>query len=157
MLIYPAIDLYLKILNEEADIVIVNGDISLYQNAQTGEEVISYKSNFFTRLKEGQDYEPEARFDIEMFIHTIIPEINTDGDETGRLKIHGIVPVYNGVECVTLFAPEEIASAVESSYEPGMTVNFDGDIINSRIEHVTEIPMLIGKPKKKITYENKTK
>ena len=140
---------------EEADKVVVNGDFNLYQSAQTGEEIVRYKSNYFTRLKADAEMEPVAKFDVEAFIHNIVPEVNTEGEETGRLKVHCIIPVYNGVECMTLIAPEEITGAIENAYEPGMTVNFEGEIINSRIEHVTEIPMLIGKPKKKVTYENK--
>ena len=140
----------------EADKVKVNGDLNLYTSVQSGANIVGFKSNFFNRVKPNEDFEQKAEFSVEVFISSIIPELNTDGDETGRILVKGWVPTYNGIEPITLVAADEVGSAVESTFEPGQTVEFTGDIINNKIETITEIPMAIGKPKKKVktTYKN---
>ena len=139
----------------EADKVRVSGDLNLYTSAQSGANIVGFKSNFFNRVKANEEFEQKAEFSVETFISSIIPEVNTDGDETGRILVKGWVPTYNGIEPITLVAEDDIASAVESTFEPGQTVEFMGDIVNNRIETVTEIPMAIGKPKKKVKVDYK--
>ena len=140
----------------EADKVRVSGDLNLYTNAQSGANMVGFKSNFFNRVKPNDEFEQKAEFSVEVFISSILPEIDTEGEETGRVLVKGWVPTYNGIEPITLVAAEDIGAAVENTFEPGQTVEFNGDIINSRIKTVTEIPMVIGKPKKKekIDYKN---
>lgn len=139
----------------EADKVKVNGDLNLYTSVQSGANIVGFKSNFFNRVKSNEDFEQKAEFSVEVFISSIIPETNTDGEETGRILVKGWVPTYNGIEPITLVAADDIGSAVESTFEPGQTVEFMGDIVNNRIETVTEIPMAIGKPKTKTKVEYK--
>lgn len=139
---------------EEADRVKVNGDINVY-TGQNG-TIVGYKSNFFNRLKNPEDFVPKAEFAIEVFINSITPEMNTDGEETGRIVVNGWTVTYAGVEPVKLFAEDDIASAVDSTFEPGQTVAFYGDVINHRVEKRTEIPVVIGKPRVEIktSYKN---
>lgn len=139
---------------DEADRVRVNGDINIY-TGQNGTNV-GYKSNFFNRLKNPDELESKAEFSIEMFISSIVPEVNTDGEETGRIVVSGWTITYAGAEPVKLIAEGEIANAVDSTFEPGQTVEFYGDVINNRIEKVTEIPVAIGKPRRKVetSYKN---
>lgn len=143
---------------EEADRVRVSGDINPYRSNNTKEEVINYKSNFFSRITT-DDYEPKAEFTMEMFIEAIIPEMNSDG-ETGRILVKGWLPTYNGIEPVVLIADndteDQIASAIESTFEPGQTVKFFGDAVNNRVVKTINIPVAIGKPKQQIktTYKN---
>lgn len=139
----------------EADKVRVSGDLNLYTSAQSGANIVGFKSNFFNRVKANEEFEQRAEFSVEVFISSIIPEVNTEGDETGRVLVKGWVPTYNGIEPITLVAADDIGSAVESTFEPGQTVEFMGDIVNNRIETVTEIPMAIGKPKKKVKVDFK--
>ena len=141
---------------EDADKVRVNGDINLYRS-QNGNDVVSYKSNFFSRVVEFDDTNtPCAEFEVEMFISSILPEMDKEGEETGRLIVSGWVPTYNGIEPIKLIADEEVASAVDSTFEPGQTVTFYGNIVNSRVETITEIPVAIGKPRRevKVSYKN---
>lgn len=133
---------------EEADRVKVNGDLNIY-TGQNG-TIVGYKSNFFNRLKNPEEFEPKAEFAVEVFVSSITPEMNSDGDETGRIIVNGWTATYAGIEPVKLVAEGDIASAVDSTFEPGQTVEFYGDIINSRIEKVAEIPVAIGKPRKKV-------
>lgn len=139
---------------EEADKVRVTGDLNIY-TGQNG-VVVGYKSNFFNRIKNPDEFEPKTEFAVEMFISSIVPEVNTEGDETGRVIVSGWVPTYAGVEPLKLYAEGEVASEVESSFEPGQTVEFYGEMVNSRVETVRDIPVKIGKPRKEVktTYKN---
>lgn len=143
-----------KVGEEQADKVRVSkGDLNLF-TGKDGREQVGYKANFFNRVT--GTYTPHAEFDAEMFISSMTPEMDRDGDETGRLIVKGWTVTFSGVEPLTLVAPKEIANAVESTFEIGQTAEFFGDIINSRIEKITEIPVAIGKPKQKVetSYKN---
>lgn len=131
---------------ENATKVIVNrGELNLYHDRQTGASRVGFKNNFFNRFN-GEDFEPHAKFSVEMFINSMMPEMDQSGEETGRLVVTGWVPTYNGIEQVKLIAPEEIASDVQDGFELGQTVDFSGEIISGRAIAV-EIPVKIGKPK----------
>lgn len=130
----------------EADKVRVAGDLNLYHSDQADMDAVGYKSNFFNRVM--NQYEPKAEFEVEMFISSIVPEISTDGEETGRALIKGWVPQYDtGIEPLTLVAPTDLADQISSLLEPGQTTRFFGDIINSRVVITREIPVAIGKPR----------
>jgi hypothetical protein len=139
---------------EEADKVRVNGDLNIY-TGQNG-TIVGYKSNFFKRLRNPEEFEPKAEFAVEVFVSSIAPEMNSDGDETGRIVVNGWTATYAGVEPVKLVAEGDIASAVDGTFEPGQTVEFYGDVVNSKVEKVTEIPVAIGKPRRKVetSYKN---
>lgn len=139
---------------DEADRVRVSGDLNIF-TGQNGTSV-GYRGNFFNRLKNPDEFNPKAEFSVEAFINSIAPEVNTDGDETGRVIVSAWIPTYNGIEPIKLIAEGEIANAVDSTFEPGQTVEFYGDVINNRIEKVTEIPVAIGKPRRKVetSYKN---
>ena len=138
---------------EGADRVRVNGQLAPF-TTQQGADTMGYRASFFTRVTD--NYDPHAEFEVELFIQAIVPETNTEGEETGRMLVKGWMPTYNGIEPVELVAEGEIASQVESIFEPGQTATFYGDIINSRVTKVTEIPVAIGKPKQRreTTYKN---
>lgn len=144
---------------DNADYIRVNGQLNPYRG-QNGNEIIGYRGSFFNRIRNVENIEPEATFEVEMFIQSIVPEMGKDADgemgETGRLKITGWVPTYNGIEPVDLIVPEDLASACEDTYEPGQTVEFYGDIINNSVEETIEKPVAFGKPKKEVrrTYIN---
>lgn len=141
---------------DEADRVRVSGDLNIYTGVMDGVTRVGYKSNFFNRLKNPDELDPKAEFNIEIFINSIAPEVNTDGEETGRVIVSGWTVTYNGIEPVKLIADGDVASAVDSTFEPGQTVEFYGDIINNKIEKITEIPVAIGKPRRKVetSYKN---
>lgn len=139
---------------DEADKVRVRGDINLFRG-QDGRDQVGYKSNFFSRITNG-NYEPHAEFEVEAYISSITPEMDKDGDETGRVIVKGWSVTYQGVEPITMIAPKDLADAVENTFDVGQTALFYGDIVNSRIEKITDIPVAIGKPKQRIetTYKN---
>ena len=134
---------------ENADRVHVNGQFNTYRT-QDGKEVATYQSNFFTRLSRPLD--PKREFSAEIFVKSVSPEVNADGEETGRLKIKGISPNYNGIDILEIFVPEDLASDVENVIEVGGTTEVWGDIVNARVEK--KIPVAIGKPKTETSFVN---
>lgn len=145
--------------DDAADVIRASGQLNPYRG-KNGNEIIGYRGSYFNRIRNRENIEPEAYFETEMFIQSIVPEMGKDADgemtETGRLKITGWVPTYNGIEPVDLIVPEDLADACENTYEPGQTVEFYGDIINNSIEEIIEKPVAFGKPKKEVhrTYIN---
>ena len=144
---------------DNADYIRANGQLNPYRG-QNGNEIISYRGSFFNRIRNVENVVPEANFEVEIFIQSITPEMGKDADgemsETGRLKISGWMPTYNGIEPVDLIVPEDLADACDNTYESGQTVEFYGDIINNSIEETIEKPVAFGKPKKEVhrTYIN---
>ena len=140
---------------EAADLVKVSGDINPFRNQNSGEEVISYKTNFFKRLRADEEYNPHAEFSVELFISAMVPEMNAEG-ETGRLLVKGWMPTYNGIEPLALVVESDLVADIEAAFEPGQTVKFYGDVVNNRIVKTREIPVAIGKPRieTKTTYIN---
>lgn len=145
--------------DDAADVIRADGQLNPYRG-QNGKEIVGYRGSFFNRIRNKANVEPEATFETEMFIQSMVPEMgkNADGEmsETGRLKLSGWVPTYNGIEPIDLIVPEDLADACENIYEPGQTVEFYGDIINNSIEETIEKPVAFGKPKKEVrrTYIN---
>lgn len=129
--------------DDEADIVRVTGQINPYRSRNNGNEIISYNGKFFTRIKKNQEVEPKAEFEVELFIKSLVPEMK-DGEETGRYKIIGWMPTYNGIEPMELIVPEELASAVEDNYEPKQTAKFYGNIVQNVTYTTIEKPMAFG-------------
>ena len=128
---------------DEADRVRTSGKINLFRS-QNGNEIVGYTSNFFNRIKANQDVTPKAEFEVEMYIKSLIPEVNKDGEETGRYKIIGWVPVYEGIEPLELIVPEELADIVGGTYEPKQTARFYGDIVQNVTYETIERPMAFG-------------
>ena len=129
---------------DEADRVRTSGQINLFRSNNNGNEIVSYTSNFFNRIKSNQDYEPKAEFEVEMYIKTLVPEMNKDGEETGRYKIVGWIPTFNGIEPLELFVPEELADVVSNTYEPKQTARFYGEIVQNVTYETIERPMAFG-------------
>lgn len=135
---------------ENADYVYVgSGQFNTYRNPNNGQDTVSYQSNFFTRAKVR---EPKREWKAEMFILKKIPEMDNTGEETGRLKIRGIAPNYNGIDIIDFVVPKDLADQVDGLLEIGTTFVIYGDIVNSRVEKKVE--MLIGKPRTEYEYKN---
>ena len=129
---------------DEADRVKTSGQINLFRSNNNGNEIVSYTSNFFNRIKPNQDYEPKAEFEIEMYIKSLVPEMNKEGEETGRYKIVGWIPTFNGIEPLDLIVPEELADQVSSIYEPKQTARFCGNIVQNVTYKTIERPAAFG-------------
>lgn len=109
-------------------------------------------TNFVNRLNPTDEFNPRAEFEVEAFVKAVIPEIKNE-DETGRVKLQGIIPVYGGkVIPFEFLVTEEGSDYVDSNYEAGNTVKVYGDIVNFKEKKVVVEEVAFGKPKEKITY-----
>lgn len=144
---------------DDADAVqILAGDFAPF-TGRNGQTAVGYRASFVNRVEKNSDkYRPHAEFDIETYVKNIIPEVDKEGNETGRVIVNGWFVEYSGIEPVTFVAPatdedgNEIASAILETYHAGDTVKYFGDIVNQRIEK--KIPIAIGKPRTVTSYVN---
>ena len=91
-----------------------------------------YTTNFINRVEMGDDFNPTATFKVEVYIQALVPEIKNE-EETGRLIIKGLVPLYGGkvVPQEFVVANEKAVAYIEQNYETGSTVKLKGNIVNS--------------------------
>jgi hypothetical protein len=108
-------------------------------------------TNFVNRVGAGDQFNPRAEFEVEIFVKSVVPEIRND-EETGRVKVNAIIPVYGGkVIPFDFMVSEEGAEFVSDNYEVGCTTRVYGDIVNFKEVKETEVAVAFGKPQKKIT------
>ena len=134
-----------------------SGQLNPYHSAQSNNDVLGYRTSFIT-VSNREEFEPKAQATVELYIKAIVPEVDKEGNETGRMLVKGWMPTYNGIEPLTLIAPVEdgIADSIGDVFQSGDTATFYADVINNRVEVVKEIPVRLGKPKieKTVTYTN---
>lgn len=108
-------------------------------------------TNFVNRLSAGDEFNPRAEFEVEIFVKSVVPEMKND-DETGRVKVNAIIPVFGAkVIPFEFMVSQEGAEFVADNYEVGCTTKVFGDIVNFKEVKETEVPVAFGKPQKKIT------
>ena len=156
---------------EEADLIKVekpynpkytNGTIKLneFVNEAGLRSNVQISVNNFSRVgvDELEDNPPKAKFDIEVVVDSVVPEIK-DEMETERaiLKAYTVVnergkPLMIPLEFVI---HEDGADFVLNTYQKGDTVRIFGDIINKKNVQRIEIETGFGKNKveEKVTYE----
>lgn len=136
---------------DNATRVSFTGDMNPYVN-RNGKEVVTYRASFLNRYAgDPEEMESKAEFEVEMFIESIVPEIDHER-ETGNVLIKGQVPSYgNGINPITLKVPRELRSAIERTFHPGQTAKFYGDAVNNRVTETREIPVAIGRPRTETT------
>ena len=162
----PAWDGMVTVMNEyksiadvgidSADRVRVSrGTFNTYKN-QNGQDVVTYQSNFFNRID--RELNPERFFAAEVFIKAKSWEVDSEGNETGRLKIRGIAPNYNGIDILDMVAPKEqngndnFAVDADNLFEIGTTFMINGQIVNSRVEKKAHAAL--GTIKGEVEYKN---
>ena len=156
---YPAIETIMNNyhsvadVGEEADIVHCNGTISTYTDPDTRKTSIGYSSNFFSRVK--REPAPKAEFSVELFVETIIPETINE-EETGRIKVKGWMPTYNGIEPVEVIGNKDLADDLVDYLEPQGTYEFWGNIISTQKVEKKIKAAGIGAAKEdiRVTYKN---
>jgi len=142
---------------EEADTVRISGAKLVvndwYNPAGVLQSPVKISTNFINRLKAGDEFNPKAEFEVEVFIHKIIDEIDKKTNElTGRKLICGLVPIYDGkVAPMDFVVDKDLVDAVVSTYEAGQTIKIYGDLHNSSITTTKVIAVAIGKPKETVS------
>lgn len=117
---------------EGADRVrITSGKITMntYPSKTTG-QIVSFPritASFVSRIKK-EDCKPQATFSTELYVGQVTPEVDTDGVETGRLKVKSVIPMYGGkVEVVPFVAVAPgVVNAISSYWHEGDTVKASG-------------------------------
>lgn len=107
-------------------------------------------TNFINRVDETKGYNPRAEFSVEMFFKSIKREVK-NGEETGRLLVEGIIPMYGGAVVPITFVVDD-ADAVdylETNYEAGKTGKIWGELINT-VEITKKEEKGFGKAKEKV-------
>lgn len=115
------------------DFVRINGSLKMneYPSKRTG-EIVSFPrvtASFVNKVKP-DDYKPEATFSVEFVVVGADYELNKDGEETNRYRIHGVVPQYNNaVDVFQFFAvSKNVIDAVSSYWAIGDTVSAIGKL-----------------------------
>ena len=122
---------------EAADRIHTNANFETYRN-QNGQDVTTYSAQFFTRINRALD--PKRKFNTEVFVKAKSWEVNSNGEETGRLKIRGIAPSFKGIDIIDMIAPvsseldPNFAQSADSVFEVGSTYGIQGIVVNSRVE-----------------------
>lgn len=142
-------------MNMATKVRVGNGNLSKNEFYFSDEFVsnVQFSANFFNRVDE-DEISSKAEFEIECYFEKIRKEFKK-GEETGRILIEGIVPLYGGKVVPMEFVAEgEIAEHIEDNFEIKKTGLIWGDIINI-VEHTTVKKHGFGKDKEdvKINYK----
>lgn len=87
-------------------------------------------------IKTGDTFNPRATFKIDVYLESKKSETNSEGDETGRYLLSGLVPAYNGSMYRFSFVTAEgdPSTYVNDLYDVGQTVYLEGKIMAIRQE-----------------------
>lgn len=123
---------------EEADVVVVTGGkigVNDYKGRDGQmKESVQISANFINRARNAEELAMrEAKATVEMFITSIINEVNREGDETGRAIVRGLVPVYGGkvIPLELVVEAGKKAEYVTSNYERGNTILAHIKLVNT--------------------------
>ena len=87
--------------------------------------------SFFTL---GASEDPKAVFTCGINIRSIKEEVNSDGEETGRLLVEGAIEQYNRWDILTFIAESQQAvDYIKANWEKGDTVSISGRIVGKTI------------------------
>jgi len=87
--------------------------------------------SFFTL---GASEDPKAVFTCGINIRSIKEEVNSDGEETGRLLVEGAIEQYNRWDILTFIAESQQAvDYIRANWEKGDTVSISGRIVGKTI------------------------
>jgi hypothetical protein len=141
---------------EEADKVrVTQGRIGINEYYGQDDKLRSFpqiNTNFVNRLTATDEFSPRAEFEVEVFVKSVVPEVKNE-EETGRVKLNAIIPVYGGkVIPFEFLVSQDGSEYVQDNYEVGNTVLVYGDIVNFKETKRVEQAVAFGKPKEKITY-----
>lgn len=111
------------------------------------------QGRFINRLKETDTYTPRAEYDVEGIVGSVRAEIKNE-EETGRMIIQLLVPTFNGAVELEFVAPAEYQDYIQTSFEPNMTVNLYGNILNFSEKTVIKEAGGFGEDKSKEKWTN---
>lgn len=118
-------------------------NLFLPQGAQEVVSTIKINSNFFTKITNEANYNPEASFSVTTCILKMEDEIRNE-EETGRLIVTGALIGYADKAEIVRFVVEEKANIdfITSHWKVGDTVRIGGDL--RFIEEIVEQEQEVG-------------
>ena len=148
----------------EPSILTCQGELTLNEFKTQGGELVSnirINGKFAPSRFKGEisTFEPKAKFDIEGIVYkTTKPELDKEGEETGRLTIDIYVPNYKGAIVPLTFVTDPSLSQtnkdyIEENFVKGASINIYGDMINKSKKTERVIEAGFGEPKVETTYE----
>lgn len=114
-------------------------------------------AKFVNRLKAGEVFEPQAKFNLEIAVAGTKEEVRNN-EETGRLILKGyIVNFQDQKDDFKKIYPFDFivenptsVKYVQNNYEKGQTVKIHGDIVNSKIVTKRLVEVGFGDPQEEI-------
>lgn len=149
-------DKALKESGVEPTKVRIRGELSLneyYNDADILQSQLQVRGVFLNRVKEDQEFNPHAKYDIEGIVIKSIAE-TIDEEETGRQKVTVLIPTYNNALPVEFVSRPEDGEYIADNFETGTSVNLYGKIVNFSKKVEKEIEAGFGENKIETKYEN---
>lgn len=120
-----------------------NGKITMNEYYSQGGNLVKFPriTASFVNIINKENCAPKATGTVEMVVAKTFPELNKDGEETGRLILTGIVPKYGDkVEIIDFICESpSVISVVEDNWETGKTVRASVRLnFAQRVETVTK-------------------
>lgn len=120
-------------------------------NIRTGFEV---EANFINPPR--SDMDEGAHFELSGVVMNRIPELDTNGEETGRLKVKFAIVGYNGrVDVIDLIAQDNAATFIQSNWNDGDTVDLTGAININQSTKTWYEEQGFGEPIKRVRTETR--
>lgn len=85
----------------------------------------------FKQATDSSPFDPRATFKVDVYINALTPDTDENGEETGKLRVEGLVPVYDdSVYKITFvaYADDNAAKYVSENYAVKDTVTLEGDL-----------------------------
>lgn len=104
---------------------------------------VQLRANYVSRVT--GEFKPRAEFDVECYFQSIEEEKDANGVSTGRVKVEGIVPIYQGaVIPITFFSTEDktygdIGQYLLQNYKAGKTGAIGGHISCKIVSNTTQV------------------
>ena len=98
-----------------------------------------------------ESFNPKAEFTLDAYIETLRPEVDKEGDETGRALIEAVVPLYGGsASKMTLVGSPDngVSDFILSNWTAGNTYLMRGDLVKLRKETIQAAPAVASFGKK---------
>ena len=139
---------------EAADKIRTTAQFNTYQNSN-GANAVSYQASFFSR---SDNFNPQRTFSAECYIMSTSREVDSEGNETGRVNVKAISPNFAGIDILEMVAPKSneldpnFGESVYDTLEVGATYKIEGEVVNSRVEK--KAVAAFGKVRGDVDYKN---
>ena len=87
----------------------------------------------FKKASGDQPFSAHSRFEVEIYINELTPELDEMGEKTGRASLVGLIPVYDqSMLQIKFVAPAEdgVADYIMKNYAVSDTVHVNGVLVN---------------------------